>query len=297
MFLNDDTKIETGDVYLFKDSWRKNRLCVIINDTGDACMVAPISSQDNGLTGPYLIGISVLGNSAFIDLRKLTIINKKGLAEKKASLTDKEVDYIIHRIKNSFRNNFNSLDLVEYANKKSNSNDTRFGQLLSKGTRAPRSYIFDIFLSHSSFDKAEIAGIVTLLEDLGYSVYVDFRGDPQLDLNRVNRETAETIRHRLKNSRTLVFVLSVNARRSAWMPWELGYFDGLNKHIVIFPIERVPVLRRRYKGQEYLKLYDYVEKGSLNTGDISLTVYSHERQKISFQEWFQLYSKQELSVL
>lgn len=173
---------------------------------------------------------------------------------------------------------------------KSENNDTSLGLLLSKGTKAPLSHVFDIFLSHSSFDKAEIAGIVTLLENIGYSVYVDFRGDPHLDPNRVNRETAATIRRRLQNSRTLVFVLSVNARRSAWMPWELGYFDGLKKHIVILPIERVPVLGRRYKGQEYLDLYDYIDKGSLSKDDTSLTVHSHERKSISFREWFQLSS-------
>lgn len=143
---------------------------------------------------------------------------------------------------------------------KSENNDTILGILLSKGTKAPLSHVFDIFLSHSSFDKTEIAGMVTLLGNIGYRVYVDFRGDPHLDPNRVNRETAATIRRRLQNSGTLVFVLSVNVRRSAWMPWELGYFGELRKHIVIFLIEHVPVLGRRYKGQEYLDLYDYIDK-------------------------------------
>ena len=290
MNIFDNTKFGAGDIHLMMDSRRKDRLCVIINDTGDACMVAPISFQVKERTKPYYINISVSDKSAYIDLTKLTIINKKRLAAKQAALTDKETAYILNRIKDSFKSNFNSLDLVEYANMKSEYNDTSLELLLSKGTMAQLSQEFDIFLSYSSFDKTEIAGIVTLLENLGYSVYVDFRGDPQLDPNRVNRETAEIIRKRLHNSRTLLFVLSMNARRSAWMPWELGYFDGLKKRILIFPIERMPVLKKRYKGQEYLNLYDYIDKGSLGTEDVSLTVHSHERQSISFREWFQLSS-------
>lgn len=69
----DDTKFESGDIHVFKDPRRKDRVCVIINDTEEACMVTPISTQDKGRTGPYIIHISSFDKSAYIDLKKFTI--------------------------------------------------------------------------------------------------------------------------------------------------------------------------------------------------------------------------------
>ncbi|MEV5114443.1 hypothetical protein [Peribacillus frigoritolerans] len=44
------------------------------------------------------------------------------------------------------------------------------------------------------------------------------------------------------------------------MPWELGFFDGLERSIAVIPIERVPFFQKKFKGQEYLNLYDYMEQ-------------------------------------
>ena len=45
----------------------------------------------------------------------------------------------------------------------------------------PVSTKFDIFLSHSFLDKAEVQGLYQELTDFGYSVYVDWVVDPHLD--------------------------------------------------------------------------------------------------------------------
>ncbi|MGA8884612.1 MAG: toll/interleukin-1 receptor domain-containing protein [Acinetobacter sp.] len=123
---------------------------------------------------------------------------------------------------------------------------------------------FDIFLSHSSKDKQLILGVKQLIEDSGYSVYIDWIDDPELNRTNVNKHTAEQLRKRMKQSKFLVYVDSDNASTSKWMPWELGYFDGYNS-------EKIGILVIRnnsneiYKGQEYLNLYPTIEKGNLNS--------------------------------
>ena len=48
---------------------------------------------------------------------------------------------------------------------------------------------YDIFLSHSSLDKKLVLTLVSLFNEAGYSVYVDWIEDIQLDRSNVNNST------------------------------------------------------------------------------------------------------------
>jgi len=66
---------------------------------------------------------------------------------------------------------------------------------------------FDIFLSHSSSDAILVAGLKLELEDLNYSVYVDWIEDAGLDRSRVTKETAFLLKERMRNSKSLIYFL------------------------------------------------------------------------------------------
>lgn len=118
---------------------------------------------------------------------------------------------------------------------------------------------FDIFLSHSYLDQELIAGIYNILTSQGLSVYVDWIVDPQLDRNNVTRESAELIRERMFHCRSLLYAISVAARMSRWMPWELGCVDGHTLHkCAILPISKVDT--SSFVREEYLKLYPVVKR-------------------------------------
>lgn len=116
---------------------------------------------------------------------------------------------------------------------------------------------FDIFLSHSTSDAQIILGVKAVLEDYGKSVYVDWLDDPQLDRSHVTPKTAEVIRGRMRQCRSLVYVHSVNSSGSKWMPWELGYFDGFNGAVAILPVTKSG---ESFRGQEYLGIYPYIDE-------------------------------------
>jgi hypothetical protein len=113
---------------------------------------------------------------------------------------------------------------------------------------------FDIFLSHSILDSEIILGIKIALEQTGKTVYVDWLVDPQLDRNRVNAATAEKLRARMRQCKVLLYAHSKASQSSRWMPWELGYFDGLNGNVAVLPIypDQEDL---SYSNQEYLLLY------------------------------------------
>jgi hypothetical protein len=116
---------------------------------------------------------------------------------------------------------------------------------------------FDIFLSHSYLDQDIILGLKRYLEEKGLSVYIDWIDDNQLERDSVNEDTAETLRKRMQQCEALLFATSSNSSTSKWMPWECGYFDGINGKIAILPISKVD--ESSFKGQEYLGLYPYID--------------------------------------
>jgi hypothetical protein len=131
---------------------------------------------------------------------------------------------------------------------------------------------YDVFLSHSYHDADVIYGIKKIIESLGLKVYVDWIDDAGLDRGTVTSGTAQILRQRMRTCSCLVYVHSVNATQSVWMPWELGYFDGF-KPMYVWILPLVSEYDSEFKGQEYLGLYPPIEKldslaGKLNLGFI-----------------------------
>jgi hypothetical protein len=51
----------------------------------------------------------------------------------------------------------------------------------------------------------------------------------------------------------MVYVVTQNAAASKWMPWELGFFDGVRGKVLVYPVdEAAPAAAKQ---QEYLKLF------------------------------------------
>ena len=113
-----------------------------------------------------------------------------------------------------------------------------------KSAGAAMTTNYDIFLSHAHEDAEVIAGVRILIEQEGLSVYVDWIEDPQADRSQVTPRTADILRQRMDHCRFLVFATSKASPDSKWMPWELGYFDGLRREHVVDPSHR-PVGRKQ----------------------------------------------------
>lgn len=150
-----------------------------------------------------------------------------------------------------------------------------------KFTNVDKSKIkFDIFLSHSYLDRDEVLGLYRELTDMGFSVYVDWIVDADLDRTNVTKATAELIRDRMKNSKSLLLAISTNASMSKWMPWELGFIDGKTDRCAIVPISKDNANLSAFNRVEYLKLYPYIDISSN-----ILWVNEDATTYISFRDW------------
>ncbi len=133
---------------------------------------------------------------------------------------------------------------------------------------------YDVFLSHSKMDSDLVLGAKRILESKGFTVYVDWLADPQLDRGKVNRKTADTLRKRIRSCKLLFYLHTKSANLSKWCPWELGYFDGFTHptpRVFVFPL--LGPGDNSFQGQEYLELYplvdiDNVGKSRSDKGDV-----------------------------
>jgi hypothetical protein len=118
-----------------------------------------------------------------------------------------------------------------------------------------------IFLSHSTKDAEQIIALRDLIEEQGFSVYVDWLDDPGLDRNSVSATTARHLRKRIASSRGLLVHATDNARVSRWVPWELGIADGLGKKVAMLPVlTKVSTSHTSTsQGSEYLGLYPWID--------------------------------------
>ena len=119
---------------------------------------------------------------------------------------------------------------------------------------------YDIFLSHSKMDSNLVLGAKRILERKGFSVYIDWIDDPQLDRSKVSKSTADILRKRMRGCTFLLYLHTKNSVLSKWCPWELGYFDGFTyptPKVFIFPL--VSEGERKFQGQEYLGLYPTID--------------------------------------
>lgn len=136
-------------------------------------------------------------------------------------------------------------------------------RLLNESISEQRTYsatskTYDIFLSHSFNDATLIAGLKLELEDLGYSVYIDWIDDPKLKRDQVTRDTAKLLQTRLESCRSLFYAFTPQAAESKWMPWELGYFDGLKHKAAVLPISHLE--QDDFKGTEFVGIYNYIAR-------------------------------------
>jgi hypothetical protein len=162
---------------------------------------------------------------------------------------------------------FESLD--DYADRKLNEVANSFSSLKN----------YDIFLSHSVKDAPAILGLTRFLESQGFSVYVDWIVDKQLDRSNVTTSTADIIRKRLKSCKSFLMALTSNSTKSSWVQWELGLADGQkNGKVAIVPLARDNDTNPNFYKQEYLGLYPYLDYAGNS-------IYVNGNKYVGLKEW------------
>lgn len=118
-------------------------------------------------------------------------------------------------------------------------------------TEARTQGLQTVFLCHSHHDELLVKGVIALLEEAGWRVYVDWADTSMPDAP--NRETAARIKQKIVDFNYFLFLATNNSMSSRWCPWEIGYADGKKNidQILIFATTD----GHKIYGNEYLQLY------------------------------------------
>jgi hypothetical protein len=88
----------------------------------------------------------------------------------------------------------------------------------------------------------------------------------------------------MRQSKSLIYAFSENSTSSKWMPWELGYFDGIKQTAAVLPISKNE--KSDFKGTEYLGIYYYIQVDKVAGSDkIALWVHETFTKYIQFETW------------
>jgi hypothetical protein len=111
------------------------------------------------------------------------------------------------------------------------------------------------FLCHSHHDTDLARGLVTLLTEAGWRIYIDW-ADAEMP-ETPDRETAERIQQKIVELDFFLFLATANSMASRWCPWEIGYADGKKA------VDRILLVRTtdggRTHGNEYLQIYRHLD--------------------------------------
>ncbi|MBL8470661.1 MAG: toll/interleukin-1 receptor domain-containing protein [Rhodocyclaceae bacterium] len=94
---------------------------------------------------------------------------------------------------------------------------------------------YDVFLSHSSKDRADVDQVRSELQALGYRVCVDYDVLPEAAPDKVTGAGAAALTDAMRESASFIYVLAPGSLASQWMPWEMGFFDGARSKVFIWP--------------------------------------------------------------
>jgi len=115
---------------------------------------------------------------------------------------------------------------------------------------------YDVFLSHNTKDTTLVANFKRFLANRGYTIYLDWLQDTEAG----REENSEKVKVAIANSRVLIHMHTHTVGQSRWIPWQIGYFDGLKSanEIAILPFLNHNRILPPYGGQEYLQRYTQI---------------------------------------
>jgi hypothetical protein len=83
------------------------------------------------------------------------------------------------------------------------------------------------FLCHSHKDSTYVEGLLVVLQETGWNVYVDWQDTSMPEIP--NQETARNIRARIEQADYFLFLATPNALASRWCPWEMLYLRDVGR--------------------------------------------------------------------
>lgn len=136
-----------------------------------------------------------------------------------------------------------------------------------------------VLLSHKHEEVRFILKIKEFFNVEGIDIKIDWL-DP--DMPQVtDKETTYKIRQYIMNWDKFILIASENSKKSLWIPWELGFADGV-KGLIDIAILPITYNENKWKDREYYNIYNFLRYDE----DEKLSLCNHRGVRImSLLQW------------
>lgn len=112
------------------------------------------------------------------------------------------------------------------------------------------------FLCHSHMDEELVRGLLALFQEIGISLYVDWRDHTMPETPNI--ETAKNIQDRILACSSFLFLATAHSKTSRWCPWAIRFANSSERSICVIPTFD----GTGTYGNESLQLYPKTDIGS-----------------------------------
>jgi hypothetical protein len=113
-----------------------------------------------------------------------------------------------------------------------------------------------VFLSHSHADRGLVVTVSRFLATFDLNVYVDWL-DSAIPAT-TSPETATYLREKIDACDRFILLATERALASKWVPWELGYADGVKGCHKVAALPITEQLTDKWTGTEYVGIYSQI---------------------------------------
>lgn len=113
-----------------------------------------------------------------------------------------------------------------------------YKRINSRGLQIKKS--FDVFISHSFSDQANIIELFKALNEINLTCYCDWTNDNDfLKRNMASKYTEEVLKKRIEQSTYVLYAKSDSSTKSKWVDFELKFASSIEKDIKVFNINSI----------------------------------------------------------
>lgn len=145
---------------------------------------------------------------------------------------------------------------------------------------------YDIFLAHTGIPLSLIHALALMIEEMGFSLFVDPYNIHGVKLDTTMREHVQHLKKKMPHCDCLLIAAQAHDEVSSLISWLLGFYESLNKKVAVIPIFEKDINTIDFAGKGFLEMYPYIGVAkAVQDNRKTLWVMKNRKEYINIEYW------------